>query len=95
MSTETFFEKQTILTAGKTLIYEKYITGYLPKLLMKFSTCIIADLFCGPGYNGNKKGSPIILLEQLNYILSSQILAKKRCKVEVIFNDQSKEFIQY
>lgn len=94
MSTETFFEKQTNLTAGKTLIYEKYITGYLPKLLMKFSSCIIADLFCGPGYNGDKKGSPIILLEQLNYILSSKLLAKRRCKVEVIFNDQSKEFIQ-
>ncbi len=44
-----FFNKQTAITSAKTKIYEEYISGYLPRLLMSYKTCLIADLFCGPG----------------------------------------------
>jgi three-Cys-motif partner protein len=87
--TKIFFKKQTALTAAKTRIYEEYIKGYLPKLLMTFEKVYIADLFCGPGKNGDKNGSPLILIESLNYILSSeQLKTKNSLRVFILFNDE-------
>jgi len=89
-----FFKKQEPITALKTKIYEEYITGYLPKLLTQFGRCMVFDLFCGPGKNGDEKGSPLILMDQLKYILSSpQIQQHKDLRVDVFFNDQEKSFI--
>lgn len=93
-SNRRFFDEQTALTFAKTKIFESYIKGYLPKLLMSQNQCLIADLFCGPGKNGGKLGSPLILIETLNYILSSQQLkAKRNIKVFILFNDVSRENI--
>ncbi len=89
-----FFKKQEPITALKTKIYEKYITGYLPKLLMQFGRCMMFDLFCGPGKNGEEKGSPLILMDQLKYILSApQLQQRKGLRVDVFFNDQEEAFI--
>ena len=83
-----FFDKQSVITLAKTKIYEEYIKGYLPKLLMTFETCLIADLFCGPGKNGKENGSPIILLEKLKYILTvPQLKRKKNLRIFILFND--------
>ncbi len=95
MSGNDFFKKQTALTAAKTKIYKEYIEGYLPKLLMTYGTCLIADLFCGAGKNGKENGSPLILIDRLNYILSSPQLQKKdNLKVYILFNDEDKEYIE-
>lgn len=95
MKVNDFFKKQTALTSAKTKIYKDYIEGYLPKLLMSFGTCLIADLFCGAGKNGKENGSPLILIDRLNYILSSPHLKKRDdLKVYVLFNDEDKENIE-
>jgi three-Cys-motif partner protein len=95
MKSNEFFKKQTALTSAKTKIYKEYIEGYLPKLLMSFGTCLIADLFCGPGKNGKENGSPLILIDRLNYILSSPLLkSKTNLKVYVLFNDDEKKNIE-
>lgn len=89
-----FFKKQEPITALKTKVYEEYITGYLPKLLIQFGQCMMFDLFCGPGKNGEEKGSPLILMDQLKYILSSpHIQQREGLRVDVFFNDQEKSFI--
>ena len=89
-----FFNTQTDLTAAKISVFKHYIQGYLPKLLMSFGNCLIVDLFCGAGKNGNKNGSPLVLIDSLNYILSSPLLTKKNnVNVEVLFNDQNQENI--
>ena len=95
MARDNFFEKQTILTAAKTKIYKDYITGYLPKLLMSFGRCFIADLFCGPGKNGGNSGSPLILIDRIKYILSSpKINQRSYLKIDILFNDQESENIK-
>ncbi len=95
MSNKDFFENQSALTAAKTKIYKEYIEGYLPKLLMTWGKCLIADLFCGPGKNGKENGSPLILLERLDYILSSDQLKKKSDKkVYVLFNEQDDSLVK-
>ena len=63
-----FFNIQTDLTASKISVFKHYIQGYLPKLLMSFGNCLIVDLFCGAGKNGDKNGSPLVLIDSLNYI---------------------------
>ena len=96
MDMDIFFQKQTEITASKITIYRKYITVYLPKLLITFNECFIADLFCGPGKNGDKKGSPIVLLEQIISILSSETLKKHTApnlKITILFNDQNPDHI--
>lgn len=95
MTKKTFFENQSDLTNVKIKIYEKYIEGYLIKLLMTFDKCLIVDLFSGPGKNGDKNGSPLILLERLEYILTSPSL-KDKCKKEIfiVFNDEDSENIE-
>ncbi|WP_170150666.1 three-Cys-motif partner protein TcmP [Marinifilum flexuosum] len=89
MQNEAFFEKQSVLTYQKTKIYEEYIIEYLPRLLMTYGSCLIADLFCGPGKNGDHNGSPLILLNRLNYILKNpKFNSKENLKVHVLFNDE-------
>ena len=89
-----FFQKQSDLTASKITIYEKYITAYLPKLLLTVNEIFIADLFCGPGKNGEKPGSPIILLEQIKYIFTSPVIKKiTNPKITILFNDQNSNHI--
>ena len=89
MKNNNFFKDQSALTLAKTIIYKDYIEGYLPKLLMTYGTCLIADLFCGPGKNGKENGTPLILIDRLNYILTSPQLQKKdNLKVHILFNDQ-------
>jgi len=93
--TKQFFDRQTALTEAKTKIYQEYIEGYLPKLLMRFGTCLIADLFCGAGKNGNKNGSPLILIERINYILTvPQLKTKSNLKIHILFNDKDKSNIE-
>jgi len=96
MKERDFFKRrQTALTSAKTRIYKDYIEGYLPKLLTSFGTCLIADLFCGPGKNGKENGSPLILINKLNYILSSPHLSQKsNLKVYVLFNDEDVSYIE-
>ncbi|HED06140.1 MAG TPA: three-Cys-motif partner protein TcmP [Ignavibacteria bacterium] len=92
MTRESFYERQTALTAAKIEIYRKYLEGYLPKLLMQFGTCLIADLFCGAGKNGDKNGSPLVLIDRAKYILSSSHLKEKQ--IQILFNDQDSSNIQ-
>ncbi|MGQ7868070.1 three-Cys-motif partner protein TcmP [Sunxiuqinia sp. sy24] len=95
MAKNNFFKNQSALTASKTKIYEEYITGYLPKLLLSFGKCLIADLFCGQGKNGDKNGSPLILLDRIKYILSSPIFRNKNnLKIYILFNDQDENNIK-
>jgi three-Cys-motif partner protein len=89
-----FFAKQTNLTTAKIKVFEEYITGYLPKLLLTYKTCYIADLFCGPGRNGEKMGSPLVLIHQINYILTSPAIKRINSpKIHILFNDQESEYI--
>lgn len=85
-----FHNQQSDLTAAKIEVYKGYIERYLPKILMTFGKCFIADLFCGTGRNGNEKGSPLILLERAQYILTSEILKKKNPQIHILFNDNEK-----
>ncbi|MDA3886011.1 MAG: three-Cys-motif partner protein TcmP [Candidatus Delongbacteria bacterium] len=91
---DSFFDEQTGLTAAKIEIYKKYIEGYLPKLLMQFKECIIADLFCGVGKNGEQDGSPLILIDRSKYILTSPQLKSKNAKIQILFNDSDEKNIQ-
>jgi len=92
MTVDNFYERQSALTAAKIEIYKKYIEGYLPRLLIQFGTCLIADLFCGAGKNGDKDGSPLVLIDRSKYILSSPKLQDKQ--IQILFNDHDKDNIQ-
>lgn len=92
--TKDFYNQQDDLTAAKINFYRIYIEGYLVKLLMGFGTCFIADLFCGPGKNGKKDGSPLVLIDRAEYILTSPSLKKKDSKIHILFNDIDKKHIQ-
>ncbi|MCF6268998.1 MAG: three-Cys-motif partner protein TcmP [Melioribacteraceae bacterium] len=95
MKENSFFQNQSDLTSAKTKIYKNYIEGYLPKLLLTFGTCLIVDLFCGAGKNGEEDGSPLILLDRLKSILSlQQLQEKKNIKIHIVLNDQDKENIE-
>ena len=86
--TGNFFDAQDDLTAAKIRIYKKYIETYLFKLLMGFGKCFIFDLFCGTGKNGAKKGSPLVLIDEIVYALSSNKLKEKKPTVYILFNDK-------
>jgi three-Cys-motif partner protein len=62
---------------------------------MQFGTCIIGDLFCGPGKSGQKDGSPLVLLKKAKKILQAESLLKKWTypKITIIFNDINQNFI--
>jgi three-Cys-motif partner protein len=90
-----FYDEQSDLTALKILVYQQYIQNYLPKVLMQFGKCFIADFFCGPGMNGTESGSPIVLLEAAKKMLEDETLRNKWPNPEVIivFSDASKVHI--
>ena len=94
MKNKDFFKKQSYLTSAKIRIFEEYIKGYLPKLLMTFNTCIIADLFSGAGKNGKNYGSPLVLINAINNILSSKHFSERELKIFILFNDQEKDNIE-
>ncbi len=93
MSKKEFFDDQTDLTASKILIYRQYLNNYLPKVLMQYGKCFMADFFCGCGKNGDKDGSPLVLIDVAKKILESPFLKKKWPNPEVIivFNDVDKQ----
>lgn len=95
MTKNNFFKIQSDLTAVKILFFEHYIENFLIKILMQFGSCIIGDLFCGLGKNGQKDGSPLILLKKAKKILQNEILLKKHPnpKIIIIFNDNNQDFI--
>lgn len=86
-----FFTEQNDITAAKIKIYEKYILGYLPKILLTFKHCYIADLFCGAGKNGNKDGSALTLIKQVKYLFTNSKLNGASVEVKILFNDKKKE----
>lgn len=53
-STKDFYQDQSDQTAVKVDFYDKYIKQYLVKILMVYGQCIITNLFCGCGKNGDK-----------------------------------------
>ena len=92
MKESRFFDFQDALTEAKIEIFKDYIEGYLPKLLITFKKCFIADLFCGAGKNGNQNGSPLVLIDRANYILTSPQLTNSR--IYILFNDKNANNIQ-
>lgn len=95
MENDGFFDGQSDLTSAKINIYKEYLEGLLPKLLMSFGSCAIIDMFCGSGKNGERQGSPLVLLDRLDYILKSpQLKNKMPLSVNILFNDMAKGNIQ-
>jgi three-Cys-motif partner protein len=92
MHGKKFFQAQTEVTRLKTLIYEQYLGAYLVQNIAKFKKCYIMDLFCGPGKNGRKNGSPLILIDILKNLLKVKYL-RDVCDIEVIFNDADRSII--
>ncbi len=89
-----FFENQTGLTGAKIKIFKEYVEGYLPKILIPYKKCFIADFFSGPGKNGDQNGSPLILIDRINYILTSpQLTNKEDLKIDILFNDFEEKHI--
>lgn len=93
LNTKNFYEDQSDKTAAKIYFYDNYIREYLIKILMAYGKCIVLDLFCGQGMNGSKKGSPLVLLDNIDYLLPSVPLRKKhpQPEIRVIFNDCDKD----
>ncbi len=93
MANKDFFDNQTDLTASKILIYRQYLNSYLPKVLMQYGRCYVADFFCGCGKNGQSDGSPLILIEIAKKILESSVLKAKQPNAEIVivFSDQDKK----
>ncbi len=89
---DSFYDQQDDLTDAKIEIYKLYIEGYLVKLLMTFGRCFIADLFCGPGEKGGEEGSPLVLIDRANYILTTPRLPSS--KIFILFNDINEEYIK-
>ena len=93
MSKKEFFDIQTDLTASKILIYRKYLSSFLPKVLMQYGQCFIADFFCGRGKNGNVDGSPLVLIDIAKKSLENPVINKKwqNAKVTIVFSDADKK----
>jgi three-Cys-motif partner protein len=93
---KNFYNDQSDRTAAKIYFYENYIQDYLIKILMQFGKCVVFDLFCGKGMNGTKKGSPLTLLDNLDYLLPAPLLKQKQpnLSVKVYFNDCDHENIK-
>jgi len=89
MSQENFYGSQTEITAAKIKFYKDYIGTYLIKVLMAYGTCYVADLFCGPGKNGQENGSPLVLIEEAKKMLESPVLLRKfkNPAIDIFFND--------
>lgn len=84
MVKQEFFDSQTDLTASKILIYRQYLSSYLPKVLMQYGRCYLADFFCGCGKNGQEDGSPLVLLDIAKKILDSPVLKSKQPNAEIV-----------
>lgn len=84
MVTKEFFDTQTDLTASKILIYRQYLNSFLPKVLMQYGKCYVADFFCGRGKNGNANGSPLVLLDVAKQILESPVIKAKQPNAEIV-----------
>jgi three-Cys-motif partner protein len=93
MANKDYFDSQTDLTASKILIYRQYLNSFLPKVLMQYGQCFIADFFCGCGRNGSEDGSPLVLLDVAKKILESPILKRKHPNAEIviIFSDSEQK----
>lgn len=93
MANKDFFDSQTDLTASKILIYRQYLSSFLPKVLMQYGQCFIADFFCGRGKNGNEDGSPLALLDVAKKMLESPVLKRKQPNAEIviIFSDSEQK----
>jgi len=89
-----FFDSQSDLTASKILIYQQYLSSYLPKVLTQYGSCFIADFFCGCGKNGQQDGSPLVLLDIAKKMLDNPILKKKQpdAEIVIVFSDKNKSF---
>jgi len=92
MAKKEFFDHQSDLTASKILIFRQYLREYLPKVLMHYGKCYMADFFCGCGKNGQKDGSPLVLLKIAAKMLDNPILKKKQPNAEIVilFSDKNK-----
>lgn len=86
MSALLFFKKQSQLTAIKTAIFEEYITSYLIRKTTSFQECNIVDLFCGSGKNGNKFGSPLIIINIVKKLFQLKYVCDN-FKINLFFND--------
>lgn len=92
MTKKEFFDHQSDLTASKILIYRQYLREYLAKILMYYGKCYMVDFFCGCGKNGQKDGSPLVLLEIAKKMLDNSILKRKQPNAEIVivFSDIDK-----
>jgi three-Cys-motif partner protein len=93
VANKEFFDVQTDLTASKILIYRQYLSSFLPKVLMQYGKCFIADFFCGCGKNGDKDGSPLALIEVAKKSLESPVIQKKwpNAEIVIVFSDADKQ----
>ena len=92
MAKKEFFDHQSDLTASKILVYRQYLREYLAKILMYYGKCYMVDFFCGCGKNGQKDGSPLVLLEIAKKMLDNSILKRKQPNAEIVivFSDIDK-----
>ncbi len=75
-------------TLTKLSIFEQYTKSWLPTFIMQdwVEEINIADFFSGPGYDiTSKKGSPILLLDTINYHFES--IKNKGTKINLFFNE--------
>jgi three-Cys-motif partner protein len=88
-----FFDSQTDLTAAKILIYRQYLSSFLPKVLMQYGRCYMADFFCGCGKNGQEDGSPLVLIDIAKTMLDNPTLKAKQPNAEIVivFSDDDKK----
>lgn len=93
MTAVSFFKEQSKITELKTTIFEEYITSYILRKSTDFTTCNIIDLFCGAGKNGNKLGSPLIILNIVKTIFKLQYI-RNSFKIQIFFNDIDPNNIQ-
>jgi len=93
MVSKDFFDSQTDLTASKILIYRQYLSSYLPKVLMQYGRCYMADFFCGCGKNGQEDGSPLVLIDIAKSMLESSVLKSKQPNAEIVivFSDDDQK----
>lgn len=62
---------------------------------MQFGVIFIADLFCGPGYNGEEKGSPLQLIDTLNLLLDNPALVSRQPWRRVVLISRSRRKASY
>lgn len=91
MTTHIFFKQQSEITKLKILIYENYITFYLIRCINYSRDCYLFDLFCGPGRNGNKLGSSLILIDIIKKLLKLKYI-NNNLKVHIFFNDINQKY---